>query len=98
MCAFWNRIFGDGNKEMEVAKSGENYYSILKVGGEVVMTIVQPPTRFDGKTSVGGKISVFDASRNLEASRSKFAGYGEPIILFNSNNATLSRLSRSDKK
>jgi hypothetical protein len=86
MCAFWEKIFSRGNRDIEIAKSGENYYSILRVGGEVVMAIVQPPTTFDGKTSVGGEVSVFDASGNLQASRSKVAQYGEPIVLFNRAN------------
>jgi hypothetical protein len=54
MCGFWRKIFGLEDKEVEVAKSGDNYYSVIKHKGEVLMTIVQPPTAFDGKTGGGG--------------------------------------------
>jgi hypothetical protein len=83
---FWTRILHVGDKEVEVAKSGDNYYANIKIGEETIMTIVQPPTSYDGKTGVGGEISLFDSSGKLQADRSKAMKYGEPIILFNSNN------------
>src|SRR5947199_3581936 len=83
---FWNHVLGRGDKEVDVAKSGDNYYSVIKVNGETVMTVVQPPLSFDGRTSIGGKVSVYDAAGNLQVGRSKDTKYGEPIILFNPNN------------
>src|SRR5688500_13666610 len=50
------------------------------------MTIVQPPTSYDGKTAGGGGLSIFDASGNVQAEKSRSIKYGEPIILFNPNN------------
>lgn len=86
MCGFWNKIFGIGDKEVEVAKSGDNYYIVVKQKGEVIMTVVQPPSSYTGKTGVGGEVSVFNPSGNLIAERTKNIDYGEPIILFNPNN------------
>lgn len=58
----------------------------FKQQGETILTIVQPPTSYDGKTNVGGKISIFSASGELQGEKNKSAKYGEPIILFNANN------------
>jgi hypothetical protein len=82
----WRKLFGLEDKEIEVSKSGDNYYYVFKQQGEVVIAIVQPPTSFGGKTNVGGEISVFDASGKVQADRNKEIKYGEPIIMFNPNN------------
>jgi hypothetical protein len=46
MGGFWRKIFGLEDKEVEVAKSGDNYYYLFKQQGEVIMAIVQPPASF----------------------------------------------------
>jgi GAF domain len=86
MTNFWNKLWARGDKEVEVAKSGDINYLTFKQQGETILTIVQPPTSYDGKTNVGGKISIFSASGQLEAEKNKSSKYGEPIILFNANN------------
>src|SRR5215211_2033424 len=86
MCSFWKKVFGIEDKTIEVAKSGDNYYTVVKQNEEIIMTIVQPPSSYTGKTSVGGEVSVFNALGNLTAERTKNIKYGEPIILFNPNN------------
>ncbi len=50
------------------------------------MAVIQPPSTYDGKTSVGGKLAVYDESGEFDVSRSKEVDYGTPIILFNPNN------------
>jgi len=79
-------IFGSKDKELEVAKSGDNYFSILKQNGEIIMAVIQPPATYDGKTSVGGKVSVYDAKGEFDVGRSKDVKYGTPIIFYNPNN------------
>jgi hypothetical protein len=83
---FWSKLFGHEDKEVEVAKNGDNYYYLFKQQGEVILTIVQPPVSYGGKTGVGGEISVYDASGKVQVDRSKEIKYGEPIVLFNPHN------------
>ncbi len=67
-------------------QSGDINYLSFKQLNETVLTIIQPLTTFDGKTNVGGKISIFSGSGEFQADKSKAAKYGEPIVLFNPNN------------
>ena len=65
----WN-IFSRGDKEVNVAKQGENYFATVKVAGEQIMTIVQPPSTFDSQTGIdAGARSVYDAKGNLKAEK-----------------------------
>ena len=80
------KIFKSGTKNVEMSKSGDIYYTVIKDQGEVIMTIVQPPASYDGKTSIGGKVSVFNAEGNFQGDRSRDIKYGDPIILFNPKN------------
>jgi hypothetical protein len=58
MSDFWRSVLGRGDK-VEVAKSGDNYYSTIKHQGEVIMSIIQPPKSYDGTIGVGGQVSMF---------------------------------------
>ncbi len=86
MCGLFDRILNKGNKSIEVAKSGDNYYSLMRVDNEVVMAVIQPPASYSGHISVGGEVSVYDAQGKLQVGRGKITNYGEPFILFNPNN------------
>jgi hypothetical protein len=86
LTGFFQRILSKGPKAIDVAKSGDNYYSLVRINEEVVMAVVQPPTSFSGQTNVSGDVSVFDATGNLQVNRGKITNYGEPFILFNPNN------------
>ncbi len=55
MTAFWHKLWNRDDKEIEFAKSGDINYLTFKEQGETILTIVQPPTSYDGKTNVGGK-------------------------------------------
>lgn len=87
--AFWDK--DDKGYTFDTSKKGENYFSVLKVNDEVVMSIVSPPTSFNIDTKVGveGKASAGEvsASGGVNVSRDKAATYGKPIVLFNKNNS-----------
>jgi hypothetical protein len=83
---FWKHILGPGNKDLDIAKSGDNYFSVLKQKDEIILAVIQPPSSYDGKTSVGGKLAVYNANGEIDVARSKEVDYGTPIILFNPNN------------
>ncbi|MCH7560341.1 MAG: hypothetical protein IIC67_03055 [Thaumarchaeota archaeon] len=87
--SFWDKE--DKGYKFETSKKGENYFSVLKVNDEVVMSIISPPTSFNTDTSVGieGKASAAEvsASGGVNVSRDKAVTYGKPIVLFNKNNS-----------
>jgi hypothetical protein len=82
----WN-IFRRGPNEIEVAKTGNNYYANVKVNGEMVMAVVQPPLSSNTNTSMEAGIKVYDADGNLKIDRSKLVKGGEPLVLFKEDNA-----------
>jgi hypothetical protein len=86
MASIWKRIFSDEKKELQVADSGDNYYSLLKIEGEVIMAIVQPPSTFAGGYNIGAGVSVYDAAGNVQVGKNKDIEFGKPIVLFNENN------------
>jgi|SRR5690242_2894008 hypothetical protein len=98
MGSLWRRIFGLDDNEVEVMKSGDINYTVIKQRGEVLMAIVQPPTVYSGKTDVAGKISIFDASGNAQVDRSREIKFGEPFILFNPNNKAGLQLQNAVKE
>lgn len=64
-------IFRRGNKQIEVAKKGNNYYATVKVDNEPIMTIVQPPSSVDNQTELqaGVQLSVYDPNGKLRVKK-----------------------------
>jgi hypothetical protein len=83
----WNPL-KPRNKEVNVSKQGDNYYATVKVDGEQIMTIVQPPTTYNSQAgvAVGGQVSVYDAKGNLRVEKTKSISYDRPIVLFKEDN------------
>jgi hypothetical protein len=48
MDSVWKRLFGDDKKDLQIAKSRENFYSLLKIDGEVIMSIISLPMAYGG--------------------------------------------------
>ena len=85
--AFW-KDNGKGFK-IDVSKKAENYYSVLKVDEEIILTIISPPSSFDIDTSVGGEgegSAIGSVKAGFNVKRDKNAQYKKPIILFKKDN------------
>jgi hypothetical protein len=86
MDSIWKRLSGDDKKDLQIAKSGENFYSLLKIDGEVIMSIISLPTTYGGGYNVGVGVTLADASGNVQVGKNKNIDFGKPIILFKENN------------
>jgi GAF domain len=76
----------DVGYNIEVSKKGDNYFSVLTVSGEVILTIISPPNISGTNIDVGLGANISEISGNVDVKRDTNIQYNRPIILFKKNN------------